>query len=157
MSIDFNRDIIATTSIKKNFGTTHGFSMIAITVLDPESTNLNIDMKFENSYELEKAVDHIFGAWKKYKPIRSFVRSYKLDNQFQEEYAGYKLKLESPFPATQDHFYYEKNKLQDAIIDIEKDKYKYTIKIYKWRELHPRVLCFDLTEDALVPTEEAKS
>lgn len=157
MSIEFNRDIVATNSIKKNFGSSHSFSMIAITILDPESANLIINIKFDNSFELETAIEHIFGAWKKYKPIKSFVRSYKADGKFQQEYAGYKLKPETPYPSTQEHFYYEKNKLLDAIIDVEKDKYTYTIKIYKWRELTPRVLTLELTEDALVPTEEVKS
>lgn len=144
MSVKFSKEIAAEKAILKNFGTPHGYSQISITIMDQLNRNLDITMEFDNTFELEEAFDYIVASWKKYAPIKSFIRSYKIEGKYQKEFNGYELKSEAPFPDVMEHFYYEKDKKYDIIIDIEKHNDDYTCKLYRFREDKPRVLIFSL-------------
>ena len=157
MSITFNKKIIAADVIEKTFGSAQSYSKIAITIMDFTQPRLEISMKFETSFELENAFSHMLGIWQRYQPIKSFIRTFKMPKGFLEEFNGYKLKDKVEFPSSEDHFYYEKNKALDYIIDIEQidddKRYSYVVKFYRWREDIPRALVFALTDDALIETK----
>lgn len=158
MSIIFNKKITAADVIEKTFGSAQSYSKIAITIMDFTQPQLEIDMKFETTFELEGAFSHMLGIWQRYQPIKSFIRTFKNPKGFLEEFNGYKLKDKVEFPSSEEHFYYEKNKAMDYIIDIEQTEdgkmYQYVIKFYRWRENAPRVLVFSLTNDALIETKQ---
>lgn len=156
MSIKFNSDIVAAKTIEATFGTPQSYSKVAITIIDPQNVKLQIDMSFESTFDLEACFHHMLGTWFKYKPIKVFIRSYKTKDGYQDKFAGFKLSDSTPFPDKIEHFYYD-GKCHDVIMDIDhidKNLNAYKISLYRWRELVPRVLVFDLSKTALIETKD---
>jgi len=140
-----NQQLNALTTIQKHINSPHGDNLIAISLLDLENRLLEFHMVFEDASYLEIFVDHIFAIWRDYKPISSFLRSYKKNNIYFEQFEGQVLDTQPIFPASPDDF-----KGKKTIIDVEVNSSNgtdYIFKLYKWNEDKPRILIAKLKDE----------
>jgi hypothetical protein len=138
--IKSNIQFTALEQLRKHLGTSHGMSLIAITMIDFNNRDLELDVLLESNMYLEAFVEHIINVWGNYIPVPSFIRSYQVEGKFLDEFEGVKLQDTTPFPGTNDQY---KNK--KFIIDIadgkdDDNEKTYTFKFYRWGEDRPRIL-----------------
>ena len=147
--IKTNIQLTAIDQLKKYAGVPHGMSMVALTLIDPLNRNLEMNVVFESEMYLNAFADHVINIWEYYKPISSFIRSYKSNGEFLDKFNGYKLKKLTPFPFSIDHFNDKK-----VIIDVEAGVGYYLFKCYKWNEEKPRVLHLTLAPQQSLQEEQ---
>lgn len=135
-TIKCNLNINSWPTIEKYHGTSHGISLVAMSMLDVNNRGLQFTVTIDGD-RIDSYVEHVLSVWRRYNPIPSFIRSYKMDDKFMQEFDGIKLDTKPVFPSVPDMFMGKK-----VIIDIEHntDRDEYTFKHYQWNEDKPRVL-----------------
>ncbi len=121
--------------IQKYANVHHGLSLIALSVLDANNKSISIEMKYDDLHLLNNAVEYIISIWNAYQPILSKLRSYKVNDKFQDKLGNVELKHEDGMPILSDFEHY---KVLYDIVNV--DNINYTFKLYRAYEQSYRVL-----------------
>ncbi len=116
------------------------YSLITNTFLDVKNNNLVFNIKFENLEDMDEFVTDVIERLSIINsPNNSFLRSYKVNNDFLSEYNGNKLLSHNNKPISPNE-YNNKN----VIVDIIKTSESYTINFYRSDESSARTIITQL-------------
>jgi len=123
-------------AIQKHVGTTHGLTLIVLSLIDKANADLSIDLSCVGESQLQDFSTQIMGILQHSEVIKVYFRSVRVNGVYQDTYDELKLERDSSRPTSPEQF---KNK-SHAICDIEitGDGQKWSF----WRtpEATPRVL-----------------
>lgn len=123
-------------SIQKHVGTTHGLTLIVLSLIDKANAELSMDLSCVGESQLQDFSTQIMGILQHSEVIKVYFRSVRVNGVYQDTYDEFKLERDSSRPTNPEQF---KNK-SHAICDIEitGDGQKWSF----WRtpEATPRVL-----------------
>ena len=157
-TINSNLHLDTVLTVKKYLGSYHSYSVVALMMLDLENQGLKIDLHFENFIELTNAAEHLLGVWDKCESNKVLIRNYRtiIDIDAPDDPANTDTTDDPANTDTTDeldriHYLLENNKVskntqeiyknQTVIyIDVEREKYNVTYRLYRNTDNTPRVL-----------------
>lgn len=134
VDVNFNLNTEFLAQAKKHSSTSHGMSMIALSMLDINHTNLKMTMTFDSLETLENCAEQMAAVWAKCESNKVLFRSVQQEEEFLNEYFERQLTNVTAFPTASAEY-----KNCKVILDI-KLGYTHTYTFYRWNEQHPRVL-----------------
>lgn len=149
VNVTTNLDTDFLTQAKKHSNSSHGMSMIALSMLDAAHMNLNTTLVFEDMDTLENCAEQMTAVWDKCASNKVLFRSAKKDGVFLAEFFGKPMSEETALPTTSDE-YKNYKVIMDANINNAENVHVY--KFYRWLEIYPRVLTLKC-----VPPEDQKN
>jgi hypothetical protein len=134
-----NNEIISLDKIKNYINRPHGVSIVALSMIDPNNKNLNINIT-TNDYNIYILyISQLPIIWQKYIPEPCLIRSYKKDNLWTNDYDAFDKGENAYKHLTSDTQYNKKN-----IFDIIEEHDNIIYYIYRWLE-QPRKLTIRLS------------
>ncbi len=141
--ITSNMQTNAVLMAQRHAGTSHGYSVIALMMLDKDNHGFTVDVTFETIAELNSAADQMFGVWERCESNKVLFRSYRINGTPTETYNNISMTDEEGPTSSPDEF---KNQAK-VIVDIYSDETneKLVYKFYRLNESKPRVLTLKLS------------
>lgn len=134
--ITSNLPTSAVQTAQKYAGTSHGYSIIALTLLDKENRGYTIDVTFDTMEELQSAADQMLGVWERCESNKVLFRSCKNNGVFVNTFNGNLMKQNDSVPSLSEEF----NTHVQVIMDMCTDDTSITYKFYRCNEQRPRIL-----------------
>jgi hypothetical protein len=128
-----NIDIKPAETVKKYVGSTHGISVLALTLIDPNSHGVEFSIKYSSEQQLLYTVTQLIDVWCKYAPVKTFLRSCCVNGVYQTEYND--VSLEPTQNPTNLGF-----GLKTAAVDLDIKDNVYTFTVFRLNENSPRML-----------------
>ncbi len=152
VDIKCNLDIDELKVIKQFVTQPHGSSVVGLTVLDVKNRGMDLTLKFDNAILLKTFITRMIDVWNNYKPIKSYIRSFKENGSFLEEYMDKKLSTETHTPHHIDEFHGN-----DVIIDFDFTENNYKFTIFRWSEPVRHLYCYAVVENISQITNNLRS
>lgn len=110
----FNNPFPAADNIKKTIGTPHATSLIALSLLEEKTADLHIEISYADHYKYSLFLQELLAIWETYRPISSFIRSFKEKSEYLTFFGNNQLNQSPSQPNSVLDY-----KNRSAIIDIE--------------------------------------
>ncbi len=133
--VKINQNFPTESSIKKHVGSSHGLTLITLSLLDSANKDLAIELFCTGDSQLQDFSAQILGIIKRFEVIKVYIRSVKLNGVFQESYDDSKLEDNADRPFSVDQF-----KKNDVICDIEINNREQRWAFWRNPEIAPRTL-----------------
>jgi len=131
--IKYNKTISSINEIDKHIGTIHGYSIIAVNMLDPDNTDMQITIKYNNKVNLYYGFNQLIKIIQAFIPITTYIRSYVRNNELLEKYKDIKLEKNNDKPS---HVHDYKGR--DVLVDIIEEDELIKMLFYRCNEKDPR-------------------
>jgi hypothetical protein len=139
LTVQFNKSFSTEEAIKKYLGSTHGLTLIALSLADIKNKELRIDLACTGITQMQDFSNQINMILHNSEVIKIYFRSVKINGVFQDTVADMKLEeLEHDDNPPTNHIQY-KNK-SHVILDIVIDSDGQTWNFYRLPEGIPRTL-----------------
>lgn len=122
---------------QKCAGTSHGYSVIALLMLDRENRGYRVEVTFDSSAELQNAAEQMYGVWGRCEANKVLFRSYRVNGTPMETYNGAAVVSNDNIPTSPDEYGNYKVIIDTYFDELEN---KMTYKFHRWNEAEPRVL-----------------
>lgn len=133
VEIKSNKPLKQLDEIRKHIGSSHGASLVALTMIDPKNIGIDMNLSFLYEFDLFKFARCAVEAWDKCTAFKTWVRSYKYEDKFLENVNDIKL-TDNLKPLNDDDFIKYK-----AVVDIEYNDQTLTYKVHTPKH-KPRLL-----------------
>lgn len=144
VTVNTNIETEFLTQAKKHATTSHGLSMLALSMLDTNHLNLQMTLVFEDLDTLEDCAEQMTAVWSMCQSNKVLFRSAVQGGKFLTEYFGKQVSEVTSYPSASAEYKYFKVILDIVINDTtDTDTDTDTTRVYKfyrWNEPHPRVL-----------------
>lgn len=134
--VKVSRPFSTEESIQKHVGTTHGLTLIALSIIDKANANLSIELSCVGESQLQDFVTQLMGILQHSEVIKVYFRSVKVNGIFQNSYDGLELEKNCSKPTNSEQY---KNKAH-SICDIEITGDGQTWSFWRNPETTPRIL-----------------
>ena len=104
MSFTSNFETDALQHARTLLGTSHGLSVLALTIIDEANRNLQIEYEVESDLHFDSVAEQLLSAWLKSSFNKVYFRSCKLDGKYLTEYAEKQLTENSLMPTSANDF-----------------------------------------------------
>lgn len=131
-----NRPFPTEQSIKKYIGSTHGLTLIFLSLVDKANVGLSIDLSCVGESQLRDFSTQFMGILRTSEVIKVYLRSVRVNGVYQNSYEDFQLERDSSRPASPEQF---RNK-SHAVCDIEITGDGQKWSFWKNPESAPRVL-----------------
>ncbi len=131
-----SRQFPTAASIQKHAGSSHGLSLVALSLVDKANKDLTIEVSCVGETQLQDFASQIRGILQNSKVIKVYFRSMKVNGVFQDTYEDSKLEHDDTLPTSPEQY---KDKAH-TICDIEITGDGQTWKFWRNPENAPRVL-----------------
>jgi hypothetical protein len=138
--ITTNLDTPALASSKKHVGTSHGLSMLGLSMLDPSHKGLRVEMKFTEQSVLVNTSEQLMAIWLKCESNKACLKSAHFDGKHLTEYFNVQLADASGNPISSIDF----PPGVKVLIDADLYPTTQTYKFYRTGEGSPRELHLSL-------------
>lgn len=143
VTVKTNIDTDFILQAKKCASSSHGMSMMALSMVDANHRDLNMTVTFDNYSTLEDCAEQMTAVWAKCESNKVLFRSVKNAGEFQTEYFNYPLSEVTTFPFTSAEYKYAK-----VILDIDLNIGHHVYTFYRWNEPRPRILTLKTKEES---------
>jgi len=134
--VEFNSTFPTATSIMRYAGTTHGISLIALSMIEQNNKKLDITVTFDGDTQLNAAATHVMAILKKSDSVPVYLRTVKTNGVFESKYGDAELQTNDVPPTSPDEF----PSKSGAILDLSITHNTQTWTFYRLHDPHPRHL-----------------
>ena len=134
--VHINKSFPTAAAIQKHLGSTHGLTLIALSLMDHTNVGLAMELACVGEVQLQDYASQIMGILHKSAVIKVYIRSVKNNGVFQDQFNGAVLEHSSERPASTEEFKNGAN----VICDVEVTNQGQTLHFWRIPEVAPRVL-----------------
>lgn len=138
--IECNKPIQSLEEMKKQISTSHGNTIIALSMIDDNSSGVNLTIKYDDPSYLSNAAEQILSTLSRYNPIRVVILSLERDGNKIQEYTECYLHNGQKY-SPEDLKYNSKGTF---FADITQTNNKFSMKLARSGENPPRLLTLEL-------------
>lgn len=118
LEVKFSQHIPTEAAINKYLGTSHGYSLAALSMIEHTNQQLVLEITFDGTTQLQSAADQIFAILQRSDSVPVTLRSVKSNGKFESSYFGKdNLQQDNSPPTSPDKYTHNNGAILDILIN----------------------------------------